>query len=242
MSKPFELNDVILKFREIHGDRYDYFNYKNMRTKMTVRCNECGIIFEQLPSNHIVGRGCINCRNIKYKEFFKCSQEEIIKRFIDVHGNRFDYSKVVYIGMHNKVIIICPIHGEFEQTPSNHLAGRGCQICRSSKGELLIRSILEKHNINFIQEYKIPGTNYRFEYDFYLPDHNLLIEFHGIQHFKPYGFFGNKKGLNIIKKRDMFKRELANLAKIPLLELNYKFLKIEQLEFEKILLNVLNIR
>jgi hypothetical protein len=40
-----------------------------------------------------------------------------------VHNNKYDYSKVEYINTNSKVKIICPIHGEFEQTPHNHLTG-----------------------------------------------------------------------------------------------------------------------
>lgn len=48
-----------------------------------------------------------------------------------IHGNKFDYSKVEYVNIQHKVIIICQIHGEFLQTPSNHLSGNGCESCRS---------------------------------------------------------------------------------------------------------------
>lgn len=47
-----------------------------------------------------------------------------------VHGERYDYSKVVYVNSTSKVIIICPVHGgQFEQTPASHLQGRGCKTC-----------------------------------------------------------------------------------------------------------------
>jgi hypothetical protein len=52
----------------------------------------------------------------------------IIKANI-VHNNKFDYSKVNYINVKNKVIIGCPIHGDFEQTINGHLNGRGCSKC-----------------------------------------------------------------------------------------------------------------
>lgn len=46
-----------------------------------------------------------------------------------LHNNRYDYSHVVYINTTTKVIIICPIHGEFLQTPKHHRNGRGCNLC-----------------------------------------------------------------------------------------------------------------
>lgn len=52
----------------------------------------------------------------------------IIKANI-IHNNKFDYSKVNYINVKNKVIIVCPIHGDFEQTINGHLNGKGCSKC-----------------------------------------------------------------------------------------------------------------
>src|SRR5690606_13380740 len=58
---------------------------------------------------------------------------EFIKKSIEVHGNKFDYSKIEYTGYHKKVCILCPTHGEFYQAPSNHLAGKDCLKCSYEK-------------------------------------------------------------------------------------------------------------
>lgn len=52
-----------------------------------------------------------------------------IKKAISIHGSKYGYSKVNYIDSHNKVTITCGQHGDFEQTPSKHLHGRGCSKC-----------------------------------------------------------------------------------------------------------------
>jgi very-short-patch-repair endonuclease len=62
----------------------------------------------------------------------KLTQEEVIKRFKEVHGDKYDYSKVNYINATTKVIIICPEHGEFLQTPTMHKAKQGCPKCSST--------------------------------------------------------------------------------------------------------------
>lgn len=62
----------------------------------------------------------------------KLDTQEIIKRFVTVHGTKYDYSKVVYSGMEGKVVILCPVHGEFKQTPHNHLK-YGCSKCGKSR-------------------------------------------------------------------------------------------------------------
>src|SRR5688572_21492243 len=54
---------------------------------------------------------------------------QFIEKSKNVHGNRFDYSKVEYISSHTKVCIICPEHGEFYQSPTGHLSGNGCVKC-----------------------------------------------------------------------------------------------------------------
>lgn len=66
----------------------------------------------------------------------KLTTKEFIRRARQVHGNRYDYSKVKYEGSHKKVIIICREHGEFEQTPGNHIHGQNCRKCRNYTGTL----------------------------------------------------------------------------------------------------------
>ena len=60
------------------------------------------------------------------------------KRYI---GDKYDYSKVDYINAHTKVCIICPEHGEFLISPSNHIRERGCPKCKSRK------KIIKKYDI-----------------------------------------------------------------------------------------------
>lgn len=69
----------------------------------------------------------------------KVSTEQFIERAREVHGNKYDYSKVEYIDNKIKVCIICPKHGEFWQIPNSHLKGCGCFQCgveNSAKGHL----------------------------------------------------------------------------------------------------------
>lgn len=67
---------------------------------------------------------------------------EFIEKSIRVHGNKFDYSKVIYYGSHKKVSIICNEHGVFEQSPTNHLSGNGCPKCawKYSRGKYRLTS------------------------------------------------------------------------------------------------------
>ena len=62
------------------------------------------------------------------KEYRLC-QDTFLERAKATHGKRYDYSKSVYINKRTKVVITCPIHGDFEQLPMNHVRGQGCPIC-----------------------------------------------------------------------------------------------------------------
>ena len=59
----------------------------------------------------------------------RLSKEEFIVKAREVHGEKYDYSKVEYYGITKPVTIICPIHGEFKQEPRYHLQGQGCKKC-----------------------------------------------------------------------------------------------------------------
>lgn len=121
-------NEFIIKAKEIHGDKYNYsmVDYKNSSTKVKIICLIHGE-FEQTPTNHLLGQGCPKCvgKNM--------TTSEIIEKFKTIHGNKYDYSKVIYNGMQSKVIITCSEHGDFKQTPSKHLIGQGCRKCGYSE-------------------------------------------------------------------------------------------------------------
>ena len=118
----------IQKAREVHGDKYDYskVDYKSSQTKVTIVCSVHGD-FEQKPNNHLLGKGCPRCGGNN-----KLTTKEFIERSKEVHGDKYDYSKVNYKNANKKVIIWCPIHGDFEQKPNNHLQGQGCPKCSNN--------------------------------------------------------------------------------------------------------------
>ena len=165
------------------------------------------------------------------------NSEKFIEKSKTVHNNYYDYSKVNYVNSQIKVCIICPVHGEFWQTPNDHMYGHGCLKCNESKGEATIKSILDEHKIEYIREYRIPEQIYKFRYDFYLPIQNVLIEFHGIQHYQPVEIFGGLEEFKKLQFRDNFKKELAKELKIELIEFNYK--QLNKTKMTEILLNVL---
>lgn len=228
-------DEFIIKAKNIHGDKYDYsqVEYINSVTKVKIICPEHDV-FEQSPGAHVFGKGCPNCYgNVKY------TTDQYIEKCKTVHNNRYDYSKVVYTGNKHKVLVNCPDHGEFYQLAQDHLRGTGCFRCKESKGERFIADVLDKHHIKYVREYKLPL--YAFKYDFYLPDENIFIEFHGSQHFFAVDYFGGNEGLKKTQFRDAFKRNLAREYKIPLLEFNYRHIAtLSDEEFENAILKQMN--
>ena len=110
---------------KIHNNTYIYdkVDYVNVKMKVTIICRIHGD-FLQTPNDHLSGNGCPDCGGKK-----QLTQEEFIIRARAVHNEKYDYSKTEYLNINTKVIIICPIHDQFEQTPHGHLQGHGCFKC-----------------------------------------------------------------------------------------------------------------
>lgn len=127
-GKRSSLEEFIDKAREVHGDKYDYskVEYINSWTKVCIICHEHGG-FYQTPMAHLNGQGCPKCLGRGL------SQDEIISKFKAVHNDKYDYSKVKFTRVKDKVCIICPEHGEFWKTPEKHIMGQGCPKCSFKK-------------------------------------------------------------------------------------------------------------
>ena len=78
----------------------------------------------------------------------KSNKLKTIEQFIidakSIHENKYDYSLVDYKQSHTKVKIVCPTHGEFEQSPNDHLSGKGCPKCKGDKSRILNQSNTEE--------------------------------------------------------------------------------------------------
>jgi len=188
-TKTLSLQDFLLKCKKVHGDTYDYSKvaYTQYHKKVCVICT-CHGEFWITPSNHLNGNGCKKCAIKHNKQNQPKSNLEFISDAKSVHGCLYDYSKVNYINNIEKIIIVCKKHGVFEQIPTNHLAGNGCPKCKESHGERKIRKFLDDNFISYIRQKTFdkcvnPKTNRKLKFDFYLPDHNMCIEFDGEQHF-----------------------------------------------------------
>lgn len=230
------LKMFIEKAKLIHGEKYDYNQviYINSHKNINIVCSKHGK-FQQKPYKHLSGRGCPVCGRIS-----KWLNVDILKfRFKKIHNDSYDYEWGSYSGTTHNMNIFCKTHKIwFKQQPHSHLKGYGCPICKKSNGELKIRNWLENKNI----EYEINKTfktcrNIKvLPFDFYLPEHNLLIEYDGEQHMRPKNFGGisKEKADEKFKKqqlRDKIKNDFSINEKIKLIRISYRENIIEKLKF-----------
>lgn len=172
--------EVIEKFRKAHGDKYDYSKviYKNMRTKVCIICPIHGE-FWQTPDQHSRGVGCRKCAEYRNSLKYRSSTKEFVERSIIIHGNKYDYSKIEYTNAWVKVCIICPIHGEFWQTPTAHLLGSGCPKC----GNIKIGEALRGNTVDFSYKAQlVHGDKYDYSKVFYINNHTkveIICKEHG---------------------------------------------------------------
>ena len=134
----YSQEEIIDKIRSLFGERYSFEKvvYKAMKVPIILVCHE--------KDENGVEHGEFSMRPVNifssHQECPKCSKENRIRlqrkpveKFIEeankVHGGLYEYHKVEYVNTNSKVCIVCKIHGDFWQTPTNHLKGKGCPYC-----------------------------------------------------------------------------------------------------------------
>lgn len=139
------VKEFIAKATEKHNGKYGYdrLNFKSTREPITITCPIHGDM-EMAVSTHLTGLGCPLCSREKAKETRTSTTEEFIEKAKEVHGDEYDYSKAVYTGYHDNVIIICPKHGEFQQTPGNHMHGSKCPKCNDESKFLTTEEFIRR--------------------------------------------------------------------------------------------------
>lgn len=160
MGKAHTTEQFVTDAKKVHGDRYNYNKVVYIRnsSKVVVICKIHGE-FSIRPTNHLKGYGCPSCGKRSMR-----STGSFIENARKIHGDKYDYSRVIYIKASSKVEIICPIHGSFWQKASSHTSGTGCPGCGGSlphTTESFIAKAKEKHGNKYIYsmvEYKNKNT------------------------------------------------------------------------------------
>jgi len=225
MSKRKTTKEFIEGGISVHGDKYDYSKaeYANNKQKICIICPKHGE-FWQTPNNHLSGFGCLWCAG-----HAPLSNDEFINKSNEKHRGLYDYGKTKYERSNIKVIINCPIHGDFKQTPAMHMSGRGCPKCKGSKGERLIKEWLDDEGISYNVQMTFDGLvskrNNALKFDFYISESNICIEFDGEQHYnKDNGFHKlgrNENSYELLKFNDKRKNGYCEEHNIRLIRIPY---------------------
>ena len=172
-TKKLTQEQFVEKARLVHGNKYNYskVNYINNRTKICIICPKHGE-FWQRPGDHLNGCGCVECFNDdKRGKSSQLNTISFIEKARKIHSDKYDYSKVEYVNNHTKVCIICPRHGEFWQTPNDHLDGCGCPMC----GRIIANRKTSSNKEHFIEKArKIHSDKYDYSKVEYVNNHTKV--------------------------------------------------------------------
>ena len=167
-NKKITTKIFIEKAQKIHKNEYSYIksSYTKYHNKLIITCSKHGD-FQQSPYVHLRGSGCPLCYGNE-----KLTIKEFIQRAQKIHNDKYDYNLVIYENNKTKIKISCPIHGEFEQTPTRHLCGDGCPKC----GIIVTANKNKRTTLQFIKEaQKIHGNKYDYSKSTYLGCYEPLI-------------------------------------------------------------------
>lgn len=169
--------DFIERANKKFKNKYDYseIDYRGMNEKIKINCPDHGP-FWVTPRGHLYSsKGCKTCNNVVI------NSENFVNRSEEVHHKKYDYSFSEYKNYGSKVKIICPEHGEFYQTPKNHIKGNGCYKCslRETENEKEVKDYIKTiYGGNIIENDR--GLLNGKELDILIPDKNVAIEFNGL--------------------------------------------------------------
>ena len=198
--------------------------------------NECEALSSDLIRGRTVSCGCVVQEyydsisyNLTNQKFGQLTAIEYIGR----KGSSGNYKRLWRCK--------CDCGGETCATVSDLVSGCtvSCGCISVSKGELLVSQILEKHNINYIDEHTFDDCRniLPLPFDFYLPDYNVCIEYQGRQHYEPIDYFGGNDTFEQVKMRDDIKKAYCENNNILLLCIPYTYTKEE---IEDMILNILS--
>jgi len=219
--------EFLCKANKIYNYKYKYsdFEFNSTKDKIIICCPVHGE-FKQSISSHLSGRGCKMCGRI----LVTSTTQKFIAKANIIHNFKYIYDQVIYERAILKIKIICPIHGIFEQRPSEHLRGSGCFKCSESLGEKDISFYLKNQNIDFKAQHRIANCRdiRPLPFDFAIVKNTQLmglIEYQGKQHYRAHSFgsktISGEKLFSLVKKHDKIKYEYCFKNKIPLLIIPY---------------------
>lgn len=168
----------------VHNGKYTYDKtvYHNNSTKIIITCPDHGD-FEQIPASHLRGSGCKICGALARNKAKQLTTASFVQKAIAVHKGIYTYDNVQYINSTTKVAITCPIHGDFMQTPNNHLSGMGCQSCakittqrKQALPQHLFISRAKSIHGNRYEYSRVQYVNSKIPVEIVCPDHGVFLQ------------------------------------------------------------------
>lgn len=215
--------------------------YKHAHANVECFCKKHNKKYKTLATNiGILNRLCPACQKEHINiDLLNKRKERFLKNAKLKHNNKYTYNLSNFYNGKSYVEIVCPTHGVFKQKAHIHVdgAGSGCQTCSSSRGEERIKYFLDNNNINYTFQYSITINNSKHYYDFYVPSKNYIIEFNGLQHYKPILYFGGQKAFKYTITRDKIKINYCKEKQINLLIISYYDIQNIDTILEHVLVN-----
>lgn len=215
--KKLSKNEFVIRANKVHNNKFDYslVNYINLDTKVNIIC-PIHKEFKQTPRNHLKGNDCFECSKRKKSK----TTDKFVKQANIVHNNFYDYSLTDYKNYLNKVKIICPIHGIFEELPMEHLFKKsGCKKCGIEKTKKFTVIGLDK----FIEKAnKVHNNKYDYSKVTYINSYTkveIICPKHGSFFQKPGDHIHAKAGCPVCKES---KGELIVTSFLEQYDIKYK--------------------
>lgn len=210
---------------DLVGNEYEAITaYINNRTKIEMKHNVCGYVYNVKPNVFLSGCRCPWCFGSvkKTTEQFKEDVYDLVEGEYEVLGE-YKNSKDKILMRHSTDECIY----EYKVTPNDFLRGRRCPQCKESKGEKDIKIYLDTKKINFSPQYRFDDcrNKYPLPFDFAVFNEdktlNCLIEYDGQQHYKSFIFFGGMEKLKQTQKHDQIKTQYCKDNNIKLIRIPY---------------------
>lgn len=210
-SVPDSKENFVRKARRIHGSKYDYSctEYINSSQRVAIRCIVHDHTFYQTPQVHVKGSGCKKCRRDKLRAERAITTAQFIERSIEIHKDKYDYSKVEYINSATKVSIFCKKHAKlFRQVAGYHMTGSNCPDCAVELAKLKTTDtkdmFLDKATKVFGDKFDYSNVEYigsKLKVEIRCKEHGIVFRQTPMSHL--HGNVGCKKCSNVFSTAEM---------------------------------------
>lgn len=195
-------------------------DYIGHHKPILLKHEKCGRTYSVAPSDFLKGRRC------KQYYFNNCKKtnQEWLDQVKELAGDDYTFLED-YKGDNVKIRFRHICGSTHRVSPNNFINGTRCAACKESVGEANIRRFLTENDITFESQKSFKGLVLvkPLSYDFYLPNHNVLIEFQGVQHYQPVDLFGGEEGFKKQRIKDELKRRYAKENGLKLIEIPYTY-------------------